>query len=282
MFVRNLWASNTGRNPSIGWYGVFNFVNNVVFNWYHRSADGGDYRAMFNMINNYYKPGPATPAGKPVSRRILKADGSGMPDGSRRYGRVYASGNIVEGDAAVTADNWTGGIQIEGGGDTAGRTAEIRSDRPFAMPPVTVITAREAYDYVLDNAGATLPVRDIVDRRIVEEVRTGRPYYAGTLPDNAYGDMAGLADESKDAEGHFRYRRLPKDSYRKGIITDPAQMGGLPEYHGKPYTDTDCDGMPDDWEKAHGLNPRDPSDAAKDSTGDGYTNIEKYINSIGN
>ena len=36
-------------------------VNNLVFNWVHRSSDGGDYTAMFNMINNYYKPGPATP-----------------------------------------------------------------------------------------------------------------------------------------------------------------------------------------------------------------------------
>ena len=63
IYARNLWASNSGRNPSIGWNGVFNFVNNVVFNWVHRSSDGGDYTAMFNMINNYYKPGPATPEG---------------------------------------------------------------------------------------------------------------------------------------------------------------------------------------------------------------------------
>ncbi|RZK36282.1 MAG: polysaccharide lyase, partial [Hymenobacter sp.] len=60
-FMRNLWADNAGRNPSIGWNGVFNFVNNVMFNWVHRSTDGGDYRAMFNIVNNYYKPGPETP-----------------------------------------------------------------------------------------------------------------------------------------------------------------------------------------------------------------------------
>ena len=60
-FMRNLWANNTGRNPSIGWNGIFNFVNNVVFNWVHRSVDGGDYRASYNIINNYFKPGPATP-----------------------------------------------------------------------------------------------------------------------------------------------------------------------------------------------------------------------------
>ena len=57
-------------------------------------------------------------------------------------------------------------------------------------------------------------------------------------------------------------------------------MGGFPEYKGTPYVDTDGDGMPDEWEIANGLNPDDPSDANKDCTGDGYTNIEKYINGI--
>ncbi|MCF0208668.1 MAG: polysaccharide lyase, partial [Bacteroidaceae bacterium] len=40
------------------------------------------------------------------------------------------------------------------------------------------------------------------------------------------------------------------------------------------------DGMPDAWEKMNRLNPNDPSDANGDCTGDGYTNIEKYINGI--
>ncbi|HOV71802.1 MAG TPA: polysaccharide lyase, partial [Dysgonamonadaceae bacterium] len=78
----------------------------------------------------------------------------------------------------------------------------------------------------------------------------------------------------------FKYRRLPADSYKNGIITDIRQVGGYPEYKGKPYKDSDMDGMPDAWEKAHGLNPNDSSDAVKDCTGDGYTNIEKYINGI--
>ena len=60
-FMRNLWADNTGRNPSIGWGGVFNFVNNVIYNWVHRTADGGEFSTMSNFINNYYKPGPLTP-----------------------------------------------------------------------------------------------------------------------------------------------------------------------------------------------------------------------------
>ena len=54
-FMRNLWADNTGPYPSIGWGGVFNFVNNIVYNWVHRTADGGEYSTMSNFINNYYK-----------------------------------------------------------------------------------------------------------------------------------------------------------------------------------------------------------------------------------
>ena len=81
-------------------------------------------------------------------------------------------------------------------------------------------------------------------------------------------------------DGSFKYRRLSNDSYKDGIITDIAQMGGYPEYKGTPYIDTDGDGMPDEWEIANGLNPNDPSDANGDCNGDGYTNIEKFINGI--
>ena len=85
-FARNLWASNSGRNPSIGWNGIFNFVNNVVFNWVHRSSDGGDYTAMFNMINNYYKPGPATPKDSNVGHRILKPEAGRSKLDHKEYG----------------------------------------------------------------------------------------------------------------------------------------------------------------------------------------------------
>ncbi|MBQ7296692.1 MAG: polysaccharide lyase, partial [Alistipes sp.] len=108
-FMRNLWASNSGRNPSVGWNGVFNFVNNVLFNWGGRSVDGGDYTAMFNMINNYYKPGPATPKKSPVRHRILKPESGRSKHPYKQYSRVYAHGNIVEGNPEVTADNWNGG-----------------------------------------------------------------------------------------------------------------------------------------------------------------------------
>lgn len=265
-FMRNLWASNAGRNPSIGWNGVFNFVNNVIYNWVHRSVDGGDYTALYNIINNYYKPGPLTPKNSPVGHRLLKPESGRSKLDHYVFGRVYADGNIMEGNERVTRNNWDGGIQVQDQANTQGYTELMKWNEPFPMPQFPIMSAKESYDFVLQHAGATLPKRDIVDERVIEEVKTGKNYYVkGLNPDEFY---------------QFEYRRLPKDSYTKGIITDIKQVGGYPEYKGKPYVDTDMDGMPDKWEKANGLNPKDPSDALKDITGDGYTNIEKYINGI--
>ena len=285
-FMRNLWADNTGRNPSIGWGGVFNFVNNIIYNWVHRTADGGEYSTMSNFINNYYKPGPLTPEG-PISYRIVKSESrSNKLFDYPQYGRIYAAGNIVEGNERVTKDNWDGGIQIADKDLPNGIPGDVKalmhSDEPFAMPHLTIIPSDQTFDKVLSNVGATLPCRDIVDQRIVEEVRTGQAYYVKKLPKkNTYGDMWGLSDKSKNKEGFFKYRRLDNDSYKHGIITNIEQMGGFPKY--KKYTawkDSDGDGMPDEWEIANGLNPNDPSDANLDCNGDGYTNIEKYINGI--
>lgn len=277
-FMRNLWASNVGRNPSVGWNGVFNFVNNVLFNWHGRTVDGGDYTAMFNMINNYYKPGPATPKNSPVSHRILKPEAGRSKHPYKQYPRVYANGNVVEGNAEVTADNWNGGIQIEDKSNTEGYTSKMRNNTPFPMPYLRIMSAEAAYDFVLENVGANIPCRDKVDQIIIDEVRTGEIYYAKDA--HKYrGDVEGLAEQSQAKDGSFRYRRMGADSYKVGIITDPRQMGGYPEYKGEPYVDTDGDGMPDEWEKANGLNPNQ-NDANEDCTGDGYTNIEKYINAI--
>ncbi len=287
-FMRNLWADNTGRNPSIGWGGVFNFINNVIYNWVHRTADGGEYTTMSNFINNYYKPGPLTPKDTAVGHRIIKSESRSVnlfP--FKQFGRVYAMGNIMEGYPEITRDNWNGGVQTadKDGEMDATELALMRSDEPFEMPFVSIMGAERAFDWVLSNAGATVPCRDIVDQRITEEVRTGVAYYVDKyekkVKDNPYGNMWGLHKKSQDEEGFFKYRRLPKDSYKQGIITDPRQMGGYPEYRDwSPRTDSDGDGMPDEWETANGLNPHDPADANQDCTGDGYTNIEKYINAI--
>jgi hypothetical protein len=273
-FMRNMWANNAGRNPSIGWNGIFNFVNNVVFNWYNRSTDGGDYTANYNIINNFYKPGPVTDLTQPISYRILKPESGRSKLSYMVFGRAYVNGNIVNNNEKVTKDNWDGGIQIENKkgelmsyDEAKDYFAKMKSDKPFPMPWFRpFMKADEAYEFVLKNVGATLPIRDKVDERIVRTVKTGVPEYAKGL-------------EKKEFY-QFEHRRLPMDSYKKGIITDISQVGGYPEYKGKPYVDTDKDGMPDAWEKKYGLNPNDPSDAKGDLNGDGYSNIEDYINGV--
>lgn len=266
-FMRNLWANNVARNPSVGMDGDFGFVNNVIFNWWNRSADGGDNKSFYNFINNYYKPGPITPLDKPIGHRILKPESGRGHDSKNLFGKAYVHGNIMEGNEVVTRDNWNGGVQVEDQPEPDKVLDGIRSDKQFPMAPVVMLSAANAYGYVLANAGAILPRRDAVDTRIVEEVRTGKISYS----ENAQPPTG----------GQFIKRRLPVDSYKKGIISDISQVGGYPEYKGSPYKDADNDGMPDSWEKSHGLNPHDPADAGRiDVKGGGYSNIEVYLNSV--
>ena len=262
-FMRNLWANNSGRNPSIGWNGIFNFMNNVVFNWVHRAMDGGDYTAKYNIINNYFKPGPLT--NNNMKSQIVKVDSRLKESESAPYGLVYCDGNIMEGNERVTKDNWDGGVVFSGGPDPEA-VAYSKWDKPLKMPYMTIMSAQEAYEYVLNNVGANIPKRDAVDVRTIKHIRTG------------VFDYDKKADPSTFAP--TQHRRSAEDSYKNGIITDIKQVGGFPEYKGKPRVDTDGDGMPDAWEKKYGLNPNDPSDANGDINGDGYTNIEKYINGI--
>ncbi|OIV40446.1 polysaccharide lyase [Flavobacterium johnsoniae] len=265
-FLRNLWADNISRNASIGMYGDFNFVNNVLFNWWNRSLDGGDHRSLFNIINNYFKPGPITPTDQPIRYRILKPESRNMEP--KTFGKAYVNGNYIVGSPEVTADNWNGGIQLEDLSleDAKDDLAYIKQTKPFSMPHITIMKAEEAYEFVLNNVGATLPKRDAVDERVIKQVRTGKIEVKDGL-ENAIGS-------------EFIKRRLPADSYKKGIITSPDQVGGYPDYKGKAYKDSDNDGISDAWEKKYGLNPNDASDANKDLNNDGYTNIEKYFNGI--
>ncbi|PUV23553.1 MULTISPECIES: polysaccharide lyase [Sphingobacterium] len=271
-FMRNLWANNAARNPSIGWNGLFNFYNNVVYNWVHRSIDGGDYQATYNIVNNYFKPGPATPLSQPVSYRILKPESGRSKLPYVVFGRAHVKGNIVEGNAKVTSNNWDGGIQLENKKGDAMTYEEaqpyfaaMNAKEEFPHAHFPVMTAQETYGFVLDHAGATLPKRDPVDTRVIADVKNGKPVK--------------LLSNVKLPEKDFEHRRLPKDSYKIGIITDISQVGGYPVYQGKPYKDADNDGIPDDVEKQMGLNPNDPSDSAK-ITASGYANIELYLNKL--
>lgn len=247
-FHHNLFASNTARNPSVGMGYDFNFVNNVIFNWQHRTLDGGDFRSRKNIINNYYKPGPATNPG-PNQYRIGRVQPN--PDRAdnpvRRPPWWYVEGNYVADNASVTEDNWSGGVQFSEEGRSIDEVIKlVRSKDPFPMAPITIHTAKRAYELVTEQVGATLPVRDPVDERLIEEVRTGEVTY-------------------KEGDG---------------IITDIEQIGGFPEYQGEPYADADGDGMPDWWEKRFRLDPNDPADARLDYSGDGYSNVECFINGL--
>lgn len=263
-FMRNLWANNIARNPSIGMDGDFNFVNNIIFNWWNRSADGGDDKSYFSFINNYYKPGPITPKDKPISYRILKPESGRAHKDILVFGKAYVNGNLVEGNEKVTRDNWAGGVQVQELGNAGQYESQIRSDKPFPMPVFPIMTAKESYTFVLANAGATLPVRDAVDKRIINVVKTGKIVYEKNAPEYA---------------PNYIKRRLPVDSYKDGIIYDIRQVGGYPAYSGTPYKDSDNDGIPDVYEKKMGLNPKNPSDAPKIAK-NGYSNIENYLNGL--
>ena len=271
-FHHNLWACNTGRNPSVGMYGDFTFVNNVLFNWRHRTIDGGDHMSLYNIINNYFKPGPGTPD-EAIAYRILKPESERSKTVVDHFGKAYVNGNFVEGHERVSKDNWDGGLQPDvKAHKLADVLADIRTNGPFAHAPLPIHSAKDAYKFVLAQVGATLPRRDSVDERIIAQVRTGK------IPPRS------IAKGSQEKAQFYGYAQKFTDQLaeqvKMGFVTDPSEVGGWPEYKGTPYQDSDGDGMPDDWEKKHGLNPVNPADAGDDLNGDGYTNIEDFINGL--
>lgn len=268
-FHHNLWACNTGRNPSVGMYGDFTFVNNVLFNWVHRTIDGGDHNSDFNIINNYLKPGPATPKDAPIAYRLLKPESERNKNVVDHFGKACVSGNIVEGSARVTANNWDGGVQPDVKAHPLDAVlAEIRTNAPFPHAPLPIESADKAYQDVLNNAGATLPHRDAVDQRVIEMVRTGKT--TSKPGPNIHEELSHAGYSEEAISELIRLASL-------GIITNPSQVGGYPEYKGEPIKDLGADGIPLSWKKKYQLDANDAALAQKDLQGDGYTVIEKYL-----
>jgi hypothetical protein len=238
-YHHNILAHHSSRNPRASGNadsGLLDYRNNVVYNWGFNSAYGGELWPR-NWINNYYKAGPAT--GEKVRGRIfLQKD---------PRGRMFVSGNHVAGFPATNADNWKG-IDFAPDGEATEKTLRVNAE--YVVAPVTTHSAAAAFDLVLARAGCSL-ARDSVDRRVIEEIRTGTAKYGET-----YGGGG------------------------KGLIDSQAAVGGWPELKSLPApVDTDHDGMPDEWESKRGLNPHDRADGARLAS-DGYTNLEHYLNSL--
>lgn len=246
----NLYAHCQSRTPrfdgnrNIGADMEFaDFRNNVIYNWGSNNVYGGE-GGQYNIVNNYYKYGPATK--ESVKYRILNP--FKLPAKKLPYGRYYVSGNYVDGSPAVTRHNWRGVVMDKG---TAADTVLAQVATAFVAEPISGQPAAQAYRLVLDQAGASLPRRDAVDQRILREVdsRTGRII-----------DVQG---------GHPHGTPYA------------ATTGAWPALQTAPAPpDADQDGMPDVFEKKNKLNPNNAADAAGFNLHKGFTNLEVYLNSL--
>ncbi len=261
-FHHNLMSSNDSRNPRLGEYAndafaltdLIDLRNNVIYNWGGNSCYGGEATNV-NIVNCYYKPGPATSR----KDRIISIDKNTNTDVSPNpvyniWGKFYINGNIVEGSTLATQDNWNYGVfnqfNSKYGTVSDADKAAMRINTPHNAPAVTTHAADKAYSLVLDLAGASL-VRDAVDERIINDARKG----IATIMDGGKGSTNGLIDTQ-------------------------TAVGGWPVLaSGTALKDTDNDGMPDEWENEKGLNP-DKNDARGRNLSTAYDNVEVYINSI--
>lgn len=238
-YHHNLFAHNVSRNPRPGNYNhntrdkdpeglLFDFRNNVMYNW-RGSRPGYDADELsicrYNYVGNYAKPGS-------------DSDTPGHTySASCKFFRAYYSGNCFDG--SIPADQWSlvnwDETWTEQEKDAYKQTA------PYPTGPMETDTAYDAYKKVLDRAGASLPKRDAVDRRVINDVknRTGK------------------------------------------IIDDENEVGAWPKYktYNVPK-DTDRDGMDDKWEKTKGLNPNNAGDRNGYKLNNFYTNLEVYLNEL--
>jgi pectin methylesterase-like acyl-CoA thioesterase len=232
--VRNL--SNTVGAENV------DFVNNVLYNWGNNNVYGGE-GGNYNIVNNYYKNGPSTGSG--VRYRVANPYKQSSP--SIPYGKYYITGNYVDGSATNTANNWRG-VTMDGG--TNADTTIAKATSAFVVGPIASTDAATAYSLVLQQAGATLPGRDTLDQRIINDVmnRTGRII---------------------DVQGGYAHNT----AYASTVNAWPGLTAGI------AAVDTDHDGMPDSWETSNSLNPNDASDRGLIAA-NLYTNLENYLNSI--
>ncbi len=275
------------------------FANNVVFNWSGATNQyGGEYDKntveaaawtkddpgydRVYLISNYYRPGPATQRNTSGSRYWCAP--------STPYGQWYLSGNKFEVNSRwapqnstvwsetelnkVNADNYYGaqagsasrGINLTGSNFTTYTLTEI----PYALSGLEYESADNAYQKVVNQAGASLPRYDEVDQRLLDEA-AGRidPQYAGASIPNEKGiidapDDIQLSEHDTYVVDGVTYTNFPFLGMREGD---------------RYIVDADCDGMPNAYEDEMGFDKNDPTDGAA-LAANGYTNVENYLNGI--
>ena len=267
-FHHNLLAHNFNRSARLNGATNHNqdrnvfmeYQNNVNYNWGKlNSCYGGENEAgegsthECNFVGNYYKPGPATPANS-YFMQLSKARKGKTLTGPSLW---FFSGNKMEGNKAVTKDNW---LAVDN--QTGFELKDMQSAKtvyPSKFHPASnafdydvyktpVESADKAYKRVLAKAGTIR--RDAVEHRVVDEVKNGTARYRGTQ------GSAGFIDSPADAEGWPVYVQVA------------------------PVVDNDHDGMDDAWELKNGLDPNNPDDRNKVFSKEGYTALEVYLNAL--
>ncbi len=335
-YHHNLLAHHGSRTPRLGprpgtqLDERMDLRNNVIYNYAGEGCYGGEAMTV-NIVNNYYKPGPATDdlsaakakrMAKPgirtfdycikddhlkttaknynkvkgtdlttckltvdkedkgfltfegddnkyeidIEKLCITVDGQEVKVATNDWGKTlhkwgsyYIEGNVNSKYADVSADNWTLGLfkQIDTGSkvDYHNATEEmLRAFKPMEFASVTTHSADMAYERVLDFAGASLS-RDEYDRMMIDDTREGK---ASCIVSGIGKGFINSQDEITYSDGST----------------------GFPALSSKDApVDSDGDGMPDEWEKANGLNPHDATDGPATAE-NGYTNLENYLNGL--
>jgi pectate lyase len=188
---------------------VVDYRNNVIYNWRSNNAYAGEL-GNHNMVNNYYKPGPATAKSK--RDRILNPYSP--------YGKFYLSGNVLEGVDFITKDNWKGVVADH-------------PDSAFSANPITVVSIPEqgaaaAFKEVLKSAGAN-HCRDAIDTRLIREVEKGTAQFGP--------DRDGIIDTQKDVGEwpELKTYGIKKDSDRDGMPDDWEKKNKLNPMDGSDH-----------------------------------------------
>lgn len=309
-FHHNLIAHNDSRTPRFGpatntmGIDTTDMRNCVIYNWAGVGCYGAEAMKV-NIVNNYYKPGPATGS---TRARICAIDKkTGLPTSDAFYpinnvwGKYYIDGNYVDASTSTsssdkalcnnaTADNWNYGVynHINSAyGITTAEKAALKVTTPFPASVVTTHTAQKAYEKVLAYAGCSLH-RDSHDTRVINETSTGTAAYKGLSIYNGLGSVTYPAGTVIGTETltvattiDWKSTSYPK----KGILdseqdTKPANAATdwtpWPVLAaGSVAADTNIDGIPDGW-----LETNYPGKAATDKNEEGYTYLEVYLNDI--